>query len=101
MKFVRTTYNEDKVLIVKHSRNKDLYTVIPHSYKTYDEFNLHKNYVKEIFGRQKDFLSDYEDEASYIIWSIEWDVKEHPKYGQNIIIKSAELYDEDEEDEDD
>lgn len=102
MDFIRTTYNEDAVLIVKHSRNKDLYTVIPHSYKTYNEFNLHKNYVKEIFGRQKDFLSEFSDPKSHIVFYLTWDVQPHPKYGKNIVIKDWCLYDEkDFEDEDD
>ena len=101
MDFVRTTYNEDAVLIVKHSRNKDLYTVIPYSYKTYNEFNLHKNYVEEIFGRQKDFLtSDFESSKTYIVFNLTWDVQPHPKYGENIVIKDWSLYDEDEDEDD-
>ena len=99
MKFVRTTYNEDRVLIVKHPRNEDLYTVIPHSYKQYQEFNLHKNYVKKIFGKKKDFLSEYEDESSYKIWTISWDEKDSSQYGTNIIIKTASPYDDEDEDE--
>jgi hypothetical protein len=99
MKFNRKSHNTDHVIIVKcpiKSLEDKMYQVIPSSEK-HDEFLLHKNYVSKIFGKKKNFLSEYEDESSHIIFEITWHTWTKGDY-LNITIDEHELIDNDEED---
>lgn len=99
MKFKRTSSNTDYVIIVKcpiKSLEDRMYQVIPSSNK-YDEFLLNKNYVTKIFGKKKNFLSEYEDESSHIIFEITWRSWTKGDYN-NITIESYELIEDEEED---
>ena len=88
MKFQRTPTKSDYVIICEHPVEKlsDRYYQVITSEN--DVFSLHKNYVKEIFGKKKDFLSDYDDESSHIIFHISWITRKdpvNPKYYKTTI----------------
>lgn len=99
MKFQRNSEFNDLCIITEHPNPKMVktaYQIIP---LNNDAFSLHKNYVKKIFGKKSDFLSEYEDESSHIIFNISWIVRKdpsNPKY-YNFNIKDFSLHDEDEE----
>ena len=102
MKFQRDSTKSDCVIICEHTNEKvsdRYYQVI-----TSDNgvFSLHKNYVKKIFGKKKDFLSDYDDESSHIIFHISWVTRKdpvNPKYYNTTILEWS-FYEGDEDDED-
>ena len=100
MKFQRNFGNTAYCIITKSLHHDDLFTVIP-SDEDINEFDLHKNYVKKIFGKKKDFLSEYEDESSYIVFELTWKESKSPKmtHKMNITITSHKRYKGDEEDE--
>lgn len=78
MKFQRTSTKSDYVIICEHPVEKlsdTYYQVIP---SDNNAFSLHRNYVKKIFGKEKDFLSEYEDESSHIIFHISWITRKDP-----------------------
>lgn len=91
-------HETDRAIIVNSSSgNPDWFQICIWEKET---FSIHINYAKLFFGKRRDFLTpDGEDPSTYKEFLVTWTFKEHPEHGKNIVIKSAERYYDDEEDE--
>ena len=94
-------HKTDLVILTVHPSRKDYYEVITPEGSKNEEFDLHKNYVKQVFKDFPKFVTkNLEKESSHIVFELTWREYLKGEYTNIQIIGEPKLYVDDEEDDD-